>query len=387
MTPEILKIVGQVAGVAGVALGVFLILFRDVIRKSIFPRLTKEQGFRLLTLVLVLVWSVALAGIAAWLWVSLSQKDSSGSSKIDKQIMSLGLYEQVTKLRQSLWAAPLRYDGTPIIEYKNVNIDTLRWPRPNKSVVQNIIMLSDIDPGSVIKALAPLLYDSDAIVSSGALLAIRGVLINYAKQDIRIRLLELLPRGSIDKSPLNLRCANLAEEDLRVFKDTEIFYGADCQNADFSGANLEGLNFKTANLNGAQLKQACLAGTAFTDAKLEHTTLWGAQASNAIFHLAWLKHTDFSCHERRDKFGTVTAYPPCNLEGAVFNTARLYGTNLSCARLGGATFLGASISNVDFRGSFLNGMYKGITAEYIQKQNPAFVEESLFDENPQKLAN
>jgi hypothetical protein len=68
----ILKVVGQVAGVAGIALGVFLLLFRDVIRKQIFPELTKQQAYRLLTLVLILVWSIAVCGIVAWVWGSLA---------------------------------------------------------------------------------------------------------------------------------------------------------------------------------------------------------------------------------------------------------------------------------------------------------------------------
>lgn len=71
MDPATFKIVAQIAGVAGIALAVFLTLFRDVIRKQIFPMLTKQQAFRLLTLVLVLTWTVALAGIGAWVVISL----------------------------------------------------------------------------------------------------------------------------------------------------------------------------------------------------------------------------------------------------------------------------------------------------------------------------
>jgi hypothetical protein len=68
MDTELLKTVGQIAGIGGIALGVFLILFRELIRKSIFPRLSAQQASRLLTLIAVLVWSAALAGIGAWVW-------------------------------------------------------------------------------------------------------------------------------------------------------------------------------------------------------------------------------------------------------------------------------------------------------------------------------
>lgn len=64
---EILEIMGKVAGIGGLALGTLLLLFRDVIRKNIFSNLTRDQSYRLIRLILILVWSIALAGIAAWL--------------------------------------------------------------------------------------------------------------------------------------------------------------------------------------------------------------------------------------------------------------------------------------------------------------------------------
>lgn len=69
MDTEILKLVAQIAGIGGIAFGVFLLLFRDIIRKRIFPRLDRERGYRLLRLISLLTWSIALAGIGAWVWV------------------------------------------------------------------------------------------------------------------------------------------------------------------------------------------------------------------------------------------------------------------------------------------------------------------------------
>jgi hypothetical protein len=68
MGAEVLKTVGQIAGIGGLALGVFLLLFRDIIRKNIFPQLGKAHAYRLLRLIAVLVWSVAVLGIGAWVW-------------------------------------------------------------------------------------------------------------------------------------------------------------------------------------------------------------------------------------------------------------------------------------------------------------------------------
>jgi|GEM_PF-5079040 len=63
----ILETVGKVAGIGGIALGVLLILFRNVLRKEVFPTLTRDQAFKLIRLLLILVWSIALVGITAWL--------------------------------------------------------------------------------------------------------------------------------------------------------------------------------------------------------------------------------------------------------------------------------------------------------------------------------
>src|SRR5215470_10112714 len=68
MDAELLKTLGQVLGIGGLALGIFFLLFRDVIRKSIFPTLKKDDAYRLLRLISVLIWSVAVLGIAAWIW-------------------------------------------------------------------------------------------------------------------------------------------------------------------------------------------------------------------------------------------------------------------------------------------------------------------------------
>ena len=68
MDAALLKAVGQVAGIGGLALGVFLLLFREIIRKKIFPRLPPAEAYKLLRLIIVAVWSVAIVGIAAWIY-------------------------------------------------------------------------------------------------------------------------------------------------------------------------------------------------------------------------------------------------------------------------------------------------------------------------------
>ncbi len=71
MELETIKIFSQVAGIGGISLGVFLILFRDIIRKNIFPNKFKneELSYRLLRLIVIVIWSVAIVGIISWLYI------------------------------------------------------------------------------------------------------------------------------------------------------------------------------------------------------------------------------------------------------------------------------------------------------------------------------
>jgi hypothetical protein len=81
MDLQILRIFGQVAGLAGLSLGVLLILFRDIIRKTIFSGLTQEHGYRLLRLIVILVWSLAVLGIGTWVYSN--KQESSRQTKTE----------------------------------------------------------------------------------------------------------------------------------------------------------------------------------------------------------------------------------------------------------------------------------------------------------------
>jgi hypothetical protein len=63
-----IEAVAPVAGLAGIAMMVLLLLYREVIRKAIFPQLGKKQAYRLLTLIVVLISVVVLAAIGAWVY-------------------------------------------------------------------------------------------------------------------------------------------------------------------------------------------------------------------------------------------------------------------------------------------------------------------------------
>jgi len=78
MDLEFFKTVGQIAGIGGLGLGVLLLVFRDIIAKSIFPTLKKEDAYRLLRLIAVLVFVIALASIGAWIWAEQRSGTANG---------------------------------------------------------------------------------------------------------------------------------------------------------------------------------------------------------------------------------------------------------------------------------------------------------------------
>ena len=67
---DLLKTFGQIAAPAGIAIGSFLYLGRDIVAKNIFPTLTKEHAFRVIITLAFMAWTVALAGIGSWTYVS-----------------------------------------------------------------------------------------------------------------------------------------------------------------------------------------------------------------------------------------------------------------------------------------------------------------------------
>lgn len=84
MSGHLIEIVGKTAGIGGIALGILLVIFRDIIRK-LFPNLTRKQTYNLLVLMVSLVWTIALAGLASWTYVSARPVSNLGSPRETRQ--------------------------------------------------------------------------------------------------------------------------------------------------------------------------------------------------------------------------------------------------------------------------------------------------------------
>lgn len=66
MEASILKVIGQVAGIGGISIGVLLIIFRNIIRKNIFPKFKNEEAYKIIRLIIILTFVIAVLGIIAW---------------------------------------------------------------------------------------------------------------------------------------------------------------------------------------------------------------------------------------------------------------------------------------------------------------------------------
>lgn len=82
MESSILKIVGQIAGIGGLALGVLLLIFLDIIRKNIFPTLTMDQAFKLIRLIVIFAFLIAVLGLLAWIYTLKPISPSSNNTSI-----------------------------------------------------------------------------------------------------------------------------------------------------------------------------------------------------------------------------------------------------------------------------------------------------------------
>jgi hypothetical protein len=68
---DALQALGQIAGIAGLSVGAALFVFRDIIRKQIFTTLTSIASYRLMRLLIVAAWSIAIVGILVGYWPNI----------------------------------------------------------------------------------------------------------------------------------------------------------------------------------------------------------------------------------------------------------------------------------------------------------------------------
>lgn len=80
MDIQVLQAVGKIAGIGGLALGVFVLLFEEVIRKNIFPMLSDDHASGLIRQFMYLTFGIAVFGIAAWTVVAVRSPQASSTT-------------------------------------------------------------------------------------------------------------------------------------------------------------------------------------------------------------------------------------------------------------------------------------------------------------------
>jgi heme/copper-type cytochrome/quinol oxidase subunit 1 len=72
-----LKTSGAIAGIGGIAVASVAFVFREVIRKEMFPRLTKVQAYKLLNRMITLIFIIGVLGLIAYGIVSFRTKSNN----------------------------------------------------------------------------------------------------------------------------------------------------------------------------------------------------------------------------------------------------------------------------------------------------------------------
>lgn len=78
---DLLKTFGEIVTPAGLAIGAFLFLGRDIVAKNIFPALNKQHAYHIIIVLGFMAWTIALAGIVSWTYV-LTHKSENSEEKL-----------------------------------------------------------------------------------------------------------------------------------------------------------------------------------------------------------------------------------------------------------------------------------------------------------------
>lgn len=84
MDLQTIETLGKIAAPAGIAIGAFLYIGRDIIAKRIFPQLTREHAFKLIRAIALMAWTIALAGIAAWTFIASRPRELPPDNSIEE---------------------------------------------------------------------------------------------------------------------------------------------------------------------------------------------------------------------------------------------------------------------------------------------------------------
>ncbi len=74
---DLLEKLGNIAGIAGIAVGTFALIFGGIIKKNIFPQMDQKQGFRIIRIIIIAATIVAISGLVARYYFNKQQKEQN----------------------------------------------------------------------------------------------------------------------------------------------------------------------------------------------------------------------------------------------------------------------------------------------------------------------
>jgi hypothetical protein len=143
MPTELLRDLGAVAGIGGIAIGIFFLLGRQVIARNLFPRLTQKHAFLLLSTIIWFAFLLGIAGIVAYVFVS-SKTQPSPAPETPTPIVSKLFIDRVEQVSSSqLNDQELAFDITlrnPSTDPINVTQMSLYFNSPDQA---NLLLIQD----------------------------------------------------------------------------------------------------------------------------------------------------------------------------------------------------------------------------------------------------
>jgi len=77
MDPKLFEVLGKYAGLAGLSIGLVLVLYYTVLKLNIFPKVTSENAYKLIRQLMYLTFVVGIVGIIAWAAINFKEQAST----------------------------------------------------------------------------------------------------------------------------------------------------------------------------------------------------------------------------------------------------------------------------------------------------------------------
>lgn len=158
MNTEVIATFAKVAAPAGMAIGVFLYVARDLIAKNIFPTLTKERAFHVIMTLTITAWTLALAAIAAWIYVTTRPQtppaQPASLSEADRSRLILAL-TRLTYLEGE--QGPVHFllrhrceegatkPGTQLMLIAKMNLEDIKTLRAELQTLPSVFVLDELE--------------------------------------------------------------------------------------------------------------------------------------------------------------------------------------------------------------------------------------------------